>query len=239
MKNKYYIVNSNEPKFCIDYLFYIIILIFVIYLIFNLNNNYEKENFDEVNANTTLIKDELYKKCILNNDFVLKKNKELENKIKEQDRTNFIKDNYNKMNNEFNNDLFYKYFEDTVLPQIDLKKKILINSKEELNKVKSKMLNYKNIYKVGDIVNQSSSEDISPDNICYKDYDMNMQNNQDLKKTYTNCMVCSINPPETYLNDISWKKTKTNIKDICLYNINSEDNSLIPNYNKCKELCEK
>jgi hypothetical protein len=126
-----------------------------------------------------------------------------------------------------------------VLPQVDLKKKILINSKEELNKVKNKMLNYKNIYKVGDIVNQSSSEDISPDNICYKDYDMNMQNNQDLKKTYTNCMVCSINPPETYLNDISWKKTKTNIKDICLYNINSEDNSLIPNYNKCKELCEK
>ena len=85
MKNKYYIVNSSEPKFCIDYLFYIIILIFVIFLIFNLTNNYENENFEEVNANVSLNKDELYKQCTLNNNFILNKNKELEKKNKQQE----------------------------------------------------------------------------------------------------------------------------------------------------------
>jgi hypothetical protein len=240
MNNKYYIVNSNEPKFCIDYLFYIIILIFVIYLIINFNNNYEKENFEEDNGINLLNKDELYKQCSLSNDFILKKNKELENKINEQNRAIFINKHYNKIDeNNFNNELFYKYFENVSFPQINLNNKVLINSVEDLNKIKDDMRNYKNIYKVGDIVNQPSTENISSDDICYKDYDMNILDNQNLKKNYTNCMVCSINSPENYKNDISWEKTKTNIKDICLYNINSEDNSLIPNYNKCKQLCKK
>ena len=237
MKNKYYIVNPNESKFCIDYLFYIIFLIFVIYLILNLTNNYENENFEEVNANISLNKDELYKQCTLNNNFILNKNKELEKKNKQQERSIIINNNYNKIDNDFNNDLFYKYFEDITLPQLNLNNKVLVNSEVDLNKIKSEMRNFKNIYKVGDIINKSSSENISSDDICYKDFDMNIKSNQDLKNKYTNCMACSINSSENYLNDNSWKKTKTNIKDICLYNVNSEDNSLIPNYNKCKQLC--
>jgi hypothetical protein len=237
MKNKYYIVNSSESKFCIDYLFYIIILIFVIYLVFNLINNDKKENFEEVNANISLNKEELYKQCTLDNDFIIKKNKELEKKIKQQKRSFYIKNNYNKIDN-YNNDSFYKYFENITLPKININNKKLINSESDLQKIKNAMINFKNIYKVGDIVNKSSSENISADDICYKDYDMNIKSNQDLKNKYTNCMVCSINSSEDYKNDNSWKKTKTNIKDICLYNVNSEDNSLIPNYNKCKQLCK-
>jgi hypothetical protein len=240
MNNKYYIVNSNEPKFCIDYLFYIIIFIFVIYLFFNSDNNYKKEHFEEDNGINSLNKDELYKQCLLNNEFIQKKNKELENKIDEQNRAIFIKNKYNKINkNNFNNELFYKYFENVSLPEIKLNNKYLVNSEEDLNKMKNNMRNYKNIYKIGEIVNQPSSENINADNICYKDYDMSNVDNQDLKKKYTNCMVCSINSPENYKNDISWEKTKTNIKDICLYNINSDDNSLIPNYNTCSKLCNK
>lgn len=237
MKNKYYIVNSNESKFCIDYLFYIIILIFVIYLVFNLINNNKKENFEEVNANISFNKEELYKQCTLNNDFILKKNNELEKKIKQQERSFYINNNYNKIDN-FNNELFNKYFQNITLPQINLNNKKLINSESDIKKIESEMINFKNIYKVGDIVDKSSSENVSSDDICYKDYDMNIESNQDLKNKYTNCMVCSINSPENYKNNNSFKKTKTNIKDICLYNVNSEYNSLIPNYNKCKQLCK-
>jgi len=70
MNNKYYIINSNESKFCIDYLFYIIIFIFLIFFIFNFD---KQENFEKDKDANLFNKDELYKQCMLNNEFISKK----------------------------------------------------------------------------------------------------------------------------------------------------------------------
>lgn len=234
MNNKYYIINSNKSKFCIDYLFYIIIFIFLIFFIFNFDN---KENFEKDKDAKLFNKDELYKQCMLNNEFISKKNKELEKKINDQNRMYYLKNNYDKIDN-INNELLNKYFKNTSFPKANLKNKTIINSEQDLLKIKDDLSKYKNIYKVGDIVTQRSSENISSDDICYKDYDMNKDDNIELKNKYTNCMVCSINSPENYKNTNSWKKTKTNIKDICLYNVDATDNSPIANLSRCKKICK-
>ncbi len=234
MNNKYYIINSNESKFCIDYLFYIIIFIFLIFFIFNFD---KQENFEKDKDANIFNKDELYKQCMLNNEFISKKNKELEQKINEQNRMYYLKNNYDKIDN-INNELFNKYFKNTSFPKANLDNKTIISSEKDIIKIKDDLFKFKNIYKVGDMVVQPSAKNISADDICYKDYDMSKNDINELKNKYTNCMVCSINSPENYKNTTSWKKTKTNIKDICLYNVDATDNSPIANLSRCKEICK-
>lgn len=51
-------------------------------------------------------------------------------------------------------------------------------------------------------------------------------------------MVCSINDDKYYEEHKSWKNTKTNIKEVCLYNENVEPYSEILDYQGCKKLCK-
>ena len=54
---------------------------------------------------------------------------------------------------------------------------------------------------------------------------------------YQHCMVCSVNPESEYKDYNSWKKTKTNINKVCLFNFNAKPNSDILNYEGCMNNC--
>ena len=171
----------------------------------------------------------------------LKVSKEtLEESMRKQARALFLSNNYYKIDNSsFNNEISFinDDFVGIRLPASDFKGKTLISTQAEWNNLISKANEYKNLYKVGDVVIKPSEYNISKDTICYKDYETHLSNDPNFKKKYPECMVCSINPDSDYKNTKSWKNTKTNIHKVCLFNPNAQPNSTILNYDGCRKLC--
>jgi hypothetical protein len=171
----------------------------------------------------------------------LKVSKEtLEESIKKQARALYLANNYYKIDDSSFNDqsnFINNDFMDVKLPKSDFKNKILISTQAEYNDFIAKASNYKNLYKVGDVVVNPSNYNITKDNICYKDYEKHLAIDPEFKQKYPECMVCSINPNTDYKNTKSWEKTKTNIHKVCLFNSNAPNDSSILNYDGCKKLC--
>lgn len=269
MNKKYTIVNSslNDSEMCVDYFFYIVIIILIIYLITqyvlsdykdnfnsNINENFSNDSSIDTTAESKPIVGiktssevktqpnlELQLQEIKLQNDALKMSKEaLEESIKKQERALFLAHNYYRIDDDsFNNEVAFinGNFSDIRLPESDFKNKILISGITDLNKLMQRTSQYKNLYKVGDIVLHSSDNNISKDDICYKDYSANIKKDEDFKKKYPECMVCSVNPESDYKNTPSWKNTKTNIHKVCLFNPNAPNDSTTLNYSGCKKLC--
>jgi len=186
------------------------------------------------------IEQELQQIKSLNNALELSK-QTLENVVKKQERSIYLSNNYYKIDdtsyinelNFINND-----FMDVKLPSMDFKNKKIIESEKELNDYINKCSEYKNIYKVGDVVLKSSDDNITKDDICYKDHANKLSVDPEFKQKYPECMVCSVNPESDYSNTKSWKNTKTNIQKVCLFNPVSSSDTSILNYDGCKKLCK-
>lgn len=160
-------------------------------------------------------------------------------KIKEHDQAVFISNNFNKVNPDSfdqNNEFMNLYFNNDY-PKIDLSKFKLINDQSELNNLISQASKFKNIYVPGEIVNSPSSFNIDKNQICYQHKGSILNSDPNFMTSYPECMVCSINSSNNYKNMPSWTNTKTNIKEVCLFNPNPEPNSGIPNLQDCKKFC--
>jgi hypothetical protein len=64
-----------------------------------------------------------------------------------------------------------------------------------------------------------------------------MKLTKEFKEKYPQCMVCNIVSDKDLTDSDTWKNTKTNINEVCLFNPNSKKNSGIPNLNQCKKMC--
>jgi hypothetical protein len=176
----------------------------------------------------------------LQNDALVNTKKELEEAINKQKRAMFLAKNYYKIDDgSFGNQIEFinGNFSDIRLPESDFNNKTLITGMGDWNKMMEKTSQYKNLYSQGDIVLHPADNNISKDNICYKDYSSNLSSDPEFKKKYPECMVCSVNPESDYKNTPSWKNTKTNIHKVCLFNPNAPDDSTVLNYSGCKKLC--
>jgi len=165
----------------------------------------------------------------------------LEETLKKQKRALYLSKRYNKIvNSSLTDEIDFINidFEDIQLPTSDFENKQLISTQKDLNDLISEVKEFKNIYKVGDIVTQKSDYNISKDNICYKDHSKFLKQDPNFQKKYPECMVCSVNPEQSYKDTKSWKNTKTNIKKICLFNPDSNSNSDILDYNGCAKMCK-
>ena len=248
---KYNIVNSNSimDKSNIDYFYYIIILIllfYTIYLIISLIF-YQKsikgidENFansTKPNTNTKTIKPEITMESLKSqNNYLTDLKDNLEKTLDKQSRAIYITKNYLKVDeSSYDNELNYlnSVFNDTILPSAILDEKILINTRSQLQTLIDESKNFKNLYKEGDMITNPSTFGIEKNDICYNKIDSD--NMEDTIQKYPECMVCSIND-KNYKDYNSWKTTKTNIKEVCLYNPNAGANSDILNYDGCKKIC--
>jgi hypothetical protein len=113
----------------------------------------------------------------------------------------------------------------------------VINTQSELNSVLGEASAMKNIYNPGDIVTESSSFNVTKNNICYRKGRNPIVPSESFLNNYPNCMVCSVESPQTLLNSDTWVDTKTNISQICLYNPTAESNSGIPTLEMCQQFC--
>jgi hypothetical protein len=220
----------NKKSYKILYTVVFITIIYLIYKFIYVNKNYN-EPFDVLNINNEIIQELEQTK----NEYEITKEKIL-NRIKEYDQAAYISNNFIKINPDSitNNSLNLQL--NDLYPEIDLSKYIVINDQNEFNKLAQIASNFKNIYKPGEIVNLSSDFNIDKNKICYKESNLNLDPN--FMKKYPECMVCSVDSSSDYKNMSNWNKTKTNIKEICLFNPNSEPNSGIPNLNDCKNFCK-
>ena len=140
----------------------------------------------------------------------------LEEKMKKQSRALYLSNNYYRIDNSSLNDeisFINDYFVDIRLPKSDFKGKELIKTRQEWNNLLAEAKDYKNIYKVGDVVLQKAGSDIVKDRICYGEQSQ-LNNDPLFKKKYPECMVCSIAPEAELLNTKTWKDTKTNISSV-------------------------
>ena len=160
------------------------------------------------------------------------------NRIKEHDQAVYISNNFNKINpDSFDKEKDFLNLYNNDYPSIDLSNYKLIKNQSELNNLATQASNFKNIYSPGEIVDSSSDFNIDKNKICYQQKGSYLDNDPNFIKNYPQCMVCSINPSDNYKNMPSWDNTKTNIKEVCLFNPNPEPNSGIPNLDNCKKLC--
>lgn len=165
----------------------------------------------------------------------------LKEKMKKQARALYLANNYYKIDDSsFDNELNFinQDFVNVRFPEMDFSDKLIITNQYELDETIKKSNEYKNLYKVGDVVIKPASSNVTKDTICYKDYETHLSNDPNFKKKYPDCMVCSVNPENDYKNTKSWKNTKTNIHKVCLFNPNATEKSPILNYNDCKKLCK-
>ena len=239
--------KKNSQKYCYTiYILYIVILIAIVYLIYKFiyvnndtfDNIYSPNNIlNKISTlNTNNISPEIIKELKQTEKNFNNIKDKINNKIKEHDNAVYISNNFNQINpNSFdmNKDFIDLYFNDYNYPSINLTDYKLINNEIELNNLTEQASKFKNIYQPGDIVNAPSSFDNINDfknKICFK-------SNNDLNKKYSDCMVCSVNPSNDYKNTNSWTNTSTNIKDLCLFNLNAQPNTGIANLDDCKKLC--
>ena len=176
----------------------------------------------------------------IHNDALLKEKNVLEEKMKKQSRSVYLSNNFYKIDDSsFNNQVSFinDNINDVRLPESEFTNKKLIKTQQEWNNILKKANDYKNLYKVGDVVIKPSDYNITKDDICYKDHKQIMSSEPDFKTKYPECMVCSVNPETDYKNTKSWKNTKTNIHKVCLFNPSTSTNSSILNYDGCKNLC--
>jgi hypothetical protein len=240
--NKNIIIESNENNnnnyFSINIL-YLVLFCAIIYLIYKFiyskNKTEHFENCLTNNNNSTLINQLKESKEEINylQDKILKS-------IEEHDKSTYISKNFNKINpDSFDKELEYidSYFKNNNLPRTDLARYKLITSQGDLDKLIFEASTFKNIYKPGEIVNTNSTFDIDKNKICYQNKNILLKNDPNFISNHPECMVCSINPPETYDKTNSWFNTKTNIKEVCLFKPNSSPNSGIPNLDDCKKFC--
>jgi hypothetical protein len=190
--------------------------------------------------------------------FYKKKYEEANNILKEKERQEFILNNYKKLSsNKENDNLFeikYSLFSPkNIISNNDINKKIIIANDNDLNKILNETNKFKNIYLPGDVVSNPSSFEISKKDICYSNIniDDSIRKDPNFMSKHPECMVCSTNsvnfndpndikdPLNSYLNTDAWKKTKTNIKSVCLFNNNNtKKDSTILSYNQCKSFCK-
>jgi len=164
----------------------------------------------------------------------------LQNKLEEQSKAIYVSQNYNKVDpSSFNDELSFLLndFNNIDIPAASFNGYNIIKTQSELNSVLSEASNMKNIYNPGDIVTQPSSFGITQNNICYRNGRQPIIPSKHFLKQYPNCMVCSVENPQTLLNSDTWADTKTNISQVCLYNPTAESTSGIPNLQMCQEFC--
>ena len=220
----------------IIYFIYFIILIAIIYLIYKFiySNNYiyntsninEHFNYNDNNSNNILSTNNLTKSNVCNEitgmlGQELKFNnikEKINNRIKEHDNAVYISTWFDKINPK-SLDIDKSF--DNNYPKMDLANKKIITNQIELNQLINQTNTFKNIYQPGDIVNSSSSFNIDKNKIC------DLENN----KQYSNCMVCAVNKPDDWVNS----KTKTNIKNVCLFS--NKPGLGINSIDDCKKLC--
>ena len=256
MNKKYNIINSKSCNVSIDHFFYIIILLLIIYLVYLIifNNNLKiNESFSDVLlispekietkkeiAPTPLTSEQLIVNLKVENEELITLKNKLGSLLEEQSRGLYLSSNYNKVDvNSFNDELDYvnTYFNDTKLPEINISSYNVINNEQKLNTLLNEAKTFKNIYAPGEKVLKSSNFNITKDDICYNRYKGKLAGDKNFIVNYPDCMVCSVNDTNSYEHDNSWKNTKTNIKEVCLYNPTAETNSGILNYDGCKKIC--
>lgn len=234
MNKNFNIVNNNNLNYCIDYFLYILLFIFIMYFIYNSVAS-NKESF-QTNSEQQQVTQELQ-----SDNLLLKQDKLiLQETLDKYKRDLYLINNYKKVDDDSFNDIneyINDYTYNTIYPSTNLKNKKIIENQNDLDKVLEEAKTFKNIYKTGEIVTLNSSFNINKNKICYNDYEQNILNNPDFTKKYPECMVCSINPDDSYKKTKSWKNTKTNIHKVCLYNPTAEPNSDVLDYNGCKKLC--
>jgi len=176
---------------------------------------------------------------IKNEELNLSKDK-LEDKIKEQQRAFYISSNFDKIDSGSFDDLHVisRNFSSDGYPQMDINNYKVIKNNKQMEKIVHEAQNFKNMYAAGDIVNDKSSFNISRDNICYRSNGKPMKLTKKFKEKYPECMVCNTVPQNNLKDSDSWRNTKTNINEVCLFNSKSENNSGIPNLKECKNMCK-
>ncbi len=239
MNKKYIIYNSKDLKDYLScYLFYIILACIVICL-FNYFFNSYNENFATITSSPTisvLTKEDVSTETTESydkNQILQNKLNVLQEKIELQNRLQNISNNYLKINDSSFPDelkMINLYFASIDLPELDLSTYNIISSKSDYDALVNAASTFVNFYKPGDIVTNNSSFNIDKNTICYK----NIKDPAYIS-THPDCMVCSIN--SEYKNTSEWLNTKTNIKNVCLFDKNSKENSGIPNLSECKQLC--
>lgn len=216
MKKKYTIINdknlilnenSNKNP---NYIFIIIItVIIVFYLVYNFVNS-NNENFENLENNS---------------------------------RAFYINSNYDKINDSsFGNEieLIYDDIEKSNLPTTDIRFHKLISNPNEFNNLINLTSSYKNIYKPGELVISNSAQNIDKNKICYRQNGILLDTDTNFINKYPDCMVCSTVSSENQENlekSKTWINTKTNIENVCLFNLNSRPNSDVPNLGDCKKFC--
>lgn len=249
MTKIYGVRNSISDDDCIIfYLLYIVLFFTIIFLIYKINYNFNKnDSFDNFNniKKTSL---ENTKKISLE-DTILelqKKNNELstmkdtiQNKLTEQSSAIYISQNYNKIDsNSFNNELsFLTKFDNIKFPSIYMDDKKIIKTHDELDNILVEAKGMKNYYKPGDLVTANSTFGVSKHDICYRSNGIPIKPTLEFLSQYPDCMVCSVEDEKKLYNTNEWNQTKTNISKVCLYNPSAETNSGIPNLKQCNQFC--
>jgi hypothetical protein len=250
MNKKYNIVNFKNSDSFIDYLFYIIIILFlIIYLIYityiyEIDNNIDtiliKSNNIENFNNNIQQKDQkipTIEKLKKENEDLLSINNNIEKKLTEQSRALFLSKNYNKIKeSSFNNEINFidADFNSTGLPEIDISEYNVIKTSEDLTKLINSASEFKNIYKVGEVVENPSSYNISKNDICYHHFKDKLSNDPAFEQKYPKCAACKLNN-----KDWTTTETKTNIEKICLFNPDASEQSGILNLEGCRKICEQ
>jgi hypothetical protein len=257
MSKKYQIINSNidtntntSDECTIFYLLYIVlffVIIFIIYkIIFCLNS--PKESFENVSTITTAETPSETPQQIMNN--LKQKNTELsdmkntlQNKLLEQSQAIYLSQNFNKvLPSSYNDQLSYLLIEfaDTKFPELNMDKKKIVNTQNELDTILIEAASMKNFYKPGDIVTSDSTFGIGKNEICYRQNNISIKPTPEFIDKYPNCMVCAVENENDNIdlkNTSGWANTKTNISKVCLYNPNAKPNSGIPDLTQCKTFC--
>lgn len=257
--------KTNSKSYNILYLIILIAIVYLIYkFIYSVNKNESfespilnnpllKTNLNNLNTSSSSINTNMIANSISQSnlspeviqelkqtrkEFDIAKEKIL-NRIKEHDQAVFISNNYNKVNPDSfdqDNEFMNLYFNNDY-PKIDLSKYKVIDNQSELNDLAIQISKFKNIYVPGEIVDSPSSFNINKNQICYQHKGALLNSDPNFMANYPECMVCSVNSPDNYKNMPSWDNTKTNIKEVCLFNSNPEPNSGIPNLQDCKKFC--
>ena len=247
MNKKYIISNSQDSTNSINYYLLYIIIIFAALCLFcqflySYNEDFATTSaptatfspyLNNLNNYTSKSSNEQVKNLIIENEQLSNTLTTLEQRLKLQNRLQYISDNYMKINKSSFPDelkLLNLYFASIDLPQIDVSTYNIISTEADFKTLINEAEKFVNMYKPGDIVTSNSTFNVDKNDICYKNI-----NDPAYIKSHPDCMVCSVN--SDYLNTPSWNNLKTNINTVCLFDKNTIPNSGIPNASDCKKLC--
>ena len=241
---KYILVNSNsnQNKDCkIFYIIYTILILVVVYILYKIYSfTFFSENFDTSTTISNLTPEQLMTELQSKNEQLNSMKNKLENKLEEQSKAIYLNQNFDKVDeSSFNDEINFLTleFNNTDLSQIDLSTFNVIDTSAKFNNIINEAHAFKNLYNPGDIVNTKSSFNISPDDICYRSNGKQIKSDSNFVKNYPDCMVCKVDDATNIYDSNSWKNTKTNINQVCLFNTNADANSGIPNMQQCRKLC--